>query len=76
MSVYGLVPVAAIVPVFPCIVHMPALQRDHLGIACDGSGLYDVAHIWVWSGMIGTNAGIESGRVGTVSSYSFCIIFV
>ena len=29
MAVCGVVPVAAIMPVFPSIVHIPALQRDH-----------------------------------------------
>ena len=29
MAVCGVVPVAAMVPVFPSMVHMPALQRDH-----------------------------------------------
>ena len=29
MSVCGVVPVAAIVPTFPSIVHIPALQMDY-----------------------------------------------
>ena len=29
VEVCGAVPVAAIVPIFPSIVHIPALQRDH-----------------------------------------------
>ena len=29
MEVWGVVPVAAVVPVFPSIVHIPALYRDH-----------------------------------------------
>ena len=40
MTLCGVVPVAAIVSVFPSIVHIPALQRGHYfaGIAVDRGG--------------------------------------
>ena len=34
MAVCGVVPVAAIVPVFSFIVHIPALYRDHIAVSC------------------------------------------
>ena len=50
VAVHGVVPVAAIVPIFPSIVHIPALLRDHCTPTCSITKLVLYAVVFLFVG--------------------------